>query len=403
MPTTILNGGRAHPWLALIGLVLAAMAAWTLAQPAGSCLADTPSPTATPQALIYLPLVRASGGPQICFDATPRAGTRPLAVRFSNTSLGVTQPYSATWDFGDGQVGAGGVVTHTYTAAGVYSVTLALETRSGTVRRTEPGFVVVSEPEDGASFTATPRSGASPLVVQFTDTTPGQANTPHYWTFGEGTSSSEVAPRHTYTQAGQYTVTLTLMTEGENLQRREPNFITVYPAQVPDVTFNADVTSGTVPLRVKLTDTTPGMADYMHTWDFGDGQQESVNRVPWIWHTYTAAGDYTVTLTIQAPSGAISGNRRELHPCGAAGPAGLLQRGAALRGRAADGVLHQHDAECRRLQPYVGLRRRRDVHRHRPGAYLHGCRQLHGDPDHAQCLWRKQPQRGRLTSRLIRR
>ena len=81
------------------------------------------------------------------------------------------------------------MVTHTYTAAGVYSVTVALETRSGTVRRTEPGYVVVSEPEDGASFTATPRSGAGPLVVQFSDTTPGQANTPHYWTFGEGTSS----------------------------------------------------------------------------------------------------------------------------------------------------------------------------------------------------------------------
>ena len=79
---------------------------------------------------------------------------------------------------------------------------------------------------------------------------------------------------------------------------------------MPEVTFDADVVSGTVPLRVKLTDTTPDMAAYMHTWDFGDGLEESVNQVPWVWHTYTAAGDYTVTLTIQAPAGVISGTRR---------------------------------------------------------------------------------------------
>ena len=81
MPTTILDGGRGHPWLALIGLVLAAMAAWTLAQPAGGCLADTPSPTATPQALISLPLVRTSGGPQVCFDRDrePDLGRWPFA------------------------------------------------------------------------------------------------------------------------------------------------------------------------------------------------------------------------------------------------------------------------------------------------------------------------------------
>ena len=275
----------------------------------GGCLASTPPSTPTPQTYIYLPLL-SRGGSQVCFVAEPRTGPRPLAVRFTNTSTGLTAPYTATWQFGDGQVGAGDTITHTYQAAGAYTVTLTLETKGSRAPGQRQTTSVVSKAEGGASFAAAPRSGVSPLAVQFTDTTPGQAGTPHYWTFGDGTSSSEVSPRHTYTQAGQYTVTLTLMTESENLQHREPNFITVDPAEVPAVTFSADVTNGTVPLTVKLTDATPGFAAYLHTWDFGDGQQETVNQVPWIWHTYTAAGDYTVTLTIQAPSGAISGVRK---------------------------------------------------------------------------------------------
>jgi PKD repeat protein len=296
-------------WAPLAGLALLALALLVAGARPGACLANTPPSTPTPQTYIYLPMV-SRGGSQVCFSAEPRTGPRPLAVRFTNTSIGLTAPYTATWQFGDGQVASGDAITHTYQAAGAYTVTLTLETKGSRVSKTETNYIIVSEPEGGASFTATPRSGASPLAVQFTDTTPGQASTPHYWTFGDGTSSAEVSPRHTYTQAGQYTVTLTLMTEGENLQRGEPNFITVYPAEVPAVTFSADVTSGTVPLTVKLTDSTPGMAAYMHIWDFGDGQQETVNQVPWIWHTYAAAGDYTVTLTIQAPAGVISSTRK---------------------------------------------------------------------------------------------
>ena len=149
------------------------------------------------------------------------------------------------------------------------------------------------------------------------------------------------------------------MTESENLQRREPNFITV-SREVPAVTFSADVTNGTVPLTVKLTDATPGMAAYLHTWDFGDGQQETVNQVPWIWHTYTAAGDYTVTLTIQAPSGAISGVE-ELHPRATAGPARLVQCDSTHGRRAADGLLQGHDAKCRWLPAGMGFWRWDDL------------------------------------------
>jgi PKD repeat protein len=62
-------------------------------------------------------------------------------------------------------------------------------------------------------FTATPNSGTAPLEVQFTDSSTGSPTT-FSWDFGDGATSSEQNPRHTYLQAGEHTVTLTVTTSG---------------------------------------------------------------------------------------------------------------------------------------------------------------------------------------------
>ena len=60
-----------------------------------------------------------------------------------------------------------------------------------------------------ADFTATPTRGAPPLTVQFTNTSAGDFTTSQ-WDFGDGGTSTEVNPMHTYTAAGTYAVTLTI-------------------------------------------------------------------------------------------------------------------------------------------------------------------------------------------------
>ena len=66
-----------------------------------------------------------------------------------------------------------------------------------------------------ANFTGTPTNGCAPLTVQFTDLTTGGQDTLAYtyaWDFdGNGTIDSTLRnPQHIYTQAGSYTVTLTV-------------------------------------------------------------------------------------------------------------------------------------------------------------------------------------------------
>ena len=72
------------------------------------------------------------------------------------------------------------------------------------------GFWPVGVPEPvQASFRVSPDSGSSPLVVTFTDTSKGSL-TGWAWTFGDGGSSSEQNPVHTFTSQGAFQVNLTV-------------------------------------------------------------------------------------------------------------------------------------------------------------------------------------------------
>ena len=56
-----------------------------------------------------------------------------------------------------------------------------------------------------ASFTSSATSGSTPFRVDFTDTSTG-APTSWFWDFGDGTTSTDQNPTHTYYTAGTYTV-----------------------------------------------------------------------------------------------------------------------------------------------------------------------------------------------------
>ena len=69
--------------------------------------------------------------------------------------------------------------------------------------------LAVRPPAPVASFTASSTAGQAPLPVRFTDTSPG-GPTAWAWDFGDGTTSTDRNPAHTYAQPGNYTVTLTV-------------------------------------------------------------------------------------------------------------------------------------------------------------------------------------------------
>ncbi|GAI81789.1 unnamed protein product, partial [marine sediment metagenome] len=148
-----------------------------------------------------------------------------------------------------------------------------------------------------ASCAAYPTSGEVPLTVNFTGNASG--GTPPYsysWDFGDGTFSSEQIPSHTYSEAGDYTITLTV-TDSESNQDNDSLIINAsVPANPLVASCTASPVLGEVPLTVNFTGiATGGVLPYSYSWDFGDGTSSS-EQIPT--HTYSQAGDYSITLTV---------------------------------------------------------------------------------------------------------
>jgi PKD repeat protein len=146
-------------------------------------------------------------------------------------------------------------------------------------------------PPPVAAFTGSPTSGTAPLTVNFTDQSTGSI-TSWSWTFGDGGTSPAQNPSHQYTNAGTYTVTLTVTGPGGSDDEIKTGYITVSPCVAPVAAFVGSPTSGDAPLTVNFTDqSTNSPASW--SWTFGDGGT-SYEQNPS--HVYTGAGTYTVTL-----------------------------------------------------------------------------------------------------------
>jgi hypothetical protein len=78
-----------------------------------------------------------------------------------------------------------------------------------------------------ANFAANPTQGDAPLTVVFNDTsqTFGCAVTGWQWDFGDGFTSTLQNPTHTYTNKGQYDVTLTVTSPGGSNSTNQNNYI----------------------------------------------------------------------------------------------------------------------------------------------------------------------------------
>lgn len=77
-----------------------------------------------------------------------------------------------------------------------------------------------------AAFTADLTSGPAPLTVEFIDAST-LAPTAWYWDFGDGNTSTDRFPTHTYTGAGKYNVTLRVENEYGNSTLEKTEWISV--------------------------------------------------------------------------------------------------------------------------------------------------------------------------------
>jgi large repetitive protein len=135
-------------------------------------------------------------------------------------------------------------------------------------------------------------------VVQITNTTPFAESWAHSWTFGDGTSSSEVYPgSKQYAAYGTYIITLTIS---------NGRCTASYSQEVrvgdtsPVVDFEPVPVAGCAPLVVNFVNRSQFTDPLSYLWDFGDGTRSREENPS---HTYYRPGLYEVSLTARNSTG----------------------------------------------------------------------------------------------------
>ena len=250
--------------------------------------------------------------PVASFFGSPTSGTAPLTVGFTDTSA--NSPKLWSWNFGDGNTSTAENPSNTYTTAGVYPVSLTATNAAGANTATQTGYITVSA-APVASFYASETSGTAPLTVQFTDTSTNSP-TSWSWNFGDGETSVEQSPSHTYSDPGTYTVSLTVVNNAGSNKATETDYVEVSTSAVtqatvattqtptpvptfPEISFSGTPTAGTAPLTVQFTLSASGSPTSL-LWDFGDGGTSTESNPS---YTYIIPGTYSVILTAKYPEG----------------------------------------------------------------------------------------------------
>lgn len=146
-----------------------------------------------------------SGLPVAAFSASPTSGNAPLNVTFTDNSTGAT---SQTWYFGNRDSSTEKNPMYSFSAPGNYTVVLVVNNTKGWDTATQV-IVVQGEQQEKVLPIADFDSGSvGGLTIQFIDLSEN-ANA-WYWDFGDGSTSVEHSPAHTYSSEGNYNVNLTV-------------------------------------------------------------------------------------------------------------------------------------------------------------------------------------------------
>lgn len=138
--------------------------------------------------VIDYPVVTVSPNADICYGSS-------TSLQASGGTTYSWTPSSGLNDAGIANPVANPTTTTTYTV----TVSNAQCSSTGTVTVTVASAI-------GAGFAPDTTQGQAPLSVEFSNSTSSAAS--YLWDFGDGNSSTDANPSHTYTQAGSYTVVM---------------------------------------------------------------------------------------------------------------------------------------------------------------------------------------------------
>jgi large repetitive protein len=251
--------------------------------------------------------------PEPSFTVTPPSPEVGQLATFdaSNTRDEGTNCRSAclyAWQFGDGSVANGLVVTHAYTAARTYTVTLTVIDSAGASASTISSVIVRSIPAPIVTIAVTPDPPFVDRQAVFAATAtaaPGHSIVRYEWNFGDDTTASTTGPNvvKTYDEVGTFVVTVSAIDDTGQAGIGARTVVVGFSAAAPVANFTISPTNPEEGQNVSFNGSSStvgvGATIVRYVWDFGDGGAAlDTGTTPTASHTYANDGTYGVTLTI---------------------------------------------------------------------------------------------------------
>jgi PKD repeat protein len=224
------------------------------------------------------------------------------------------------WDFGDGSTSSQRNPSHAYLTAGRYQVALTVTDNEGA----ENTKTRTAAPQAPAEPPPPPPSNKPPvadfgvqcndLACSFTDRSKDDDGSvvQWQWSFGDGATSNDRNPSHSYQTAGPYEVLLTITDNGGATDNKSRTAQPTAPApppppsnKPPTADFAVQCSNLTCSFTDRSKDDDGSVVQWQ--WNFGDGSTSS-DRNPS--HSYQTAGQYQVLLTVTDDDGAAGSKTR---------------------------------------------------------------------------------------------
>lgn len=242
-------------------------------------------------------------------------GTAPLAVTVTIVADHGTAPLEYAVDWGEG-AGFGAfssstTPSHTYTAAGTFTLRVQAKDALGALSPVASRQIVAQAPAPPVvGLVVAPSSGVESLDVVATATASGGVG-PYTYAFdfgsGFGAYGSSSTAAHTFASAGSYTVRVIAKDSRDFTSAIATQAVTVLA--VPVASVSVTPSGGVVPLDVTATISafggTFGPYEYRVDWGAGDGFGDWL-ILPAPTHTYPGTGTYQVRAQVRDVSGTLS-------------------------------------------------------------------------------------------------
>jgi len=235
----------------------------------------------------------------ITAEALPKSDftAAPLSVCEKDGKVTVTYPGGPAglkfdWIWSGAKIISGsdaGPYVVVWNTSGTKKIQLKVTTSSGCFSSASKDVTVYAKPK--ADFVSQPSSGCDPLTVNFINNS--STATSFSWNFGDGNSSSDKSPSHTFTK-GKYDVSLMVQSaEGCKDTLNKTGFISVVSQPVAAFTTDAQKGVETDLSKANFTFTNKSTGANKYQWIFGDGETTHEENPS---HKYNKVGKFEVIL-----------------------------------------------------------------------------------------------------------